>query len=77
MSRGPGLGPEPRLVAELREDAAMAAGPRAGSAGQGRIGPPAARRRAGDPARAPPPRRHVIGRYATRKAVARTHAQAP
>lgn len=62
MSRGPGPGPEPRLVAQLREDAAMAAGPTAGSAGQGRIGRPAARRRAGVPRGPPPPRRHVTGR---------------
>lgn len=40
MSRGPGLGPELRLVAEPPEDAAVAAGPTARSAGQAPLGRP-------------------------------------
>lgn len=63
MSRGPGHRPEPRLVAEQREGAAAAeaAGFGAGSAGQARLGQPAARRR---PRAGPAPCRHVTIRCA-------------
>lgn len=77
MSRGPGLGPEPRLVAEPKEDAAAASGPSAGSAGEDRLGQPAAHRRVGVPTRAPPPRWYVTVLYAGRATVAGVRAQAP
>lgn len=65
MSRGPGLEPEPRLVAEQTEDAASAAGSSACSVERTRLGQPAARRR---PRAGPAPRRHVTTRYAARAA---------